>query len=278
MTPVPFAEFDRLYREALDGVWAFWSPEMQRQMAAHHHGWGVERFDFGAYLRASSTRFHRAYRALALEEGRSVCDVGGFWGAFPLVLRALGYRAVMTESLRYYSGSFLRLFDHLARAGVEVVDLDPFEPGSPLPERYDAVTVMAVLEHYPHSLRAFMENVVAGVGPGGRVFVEVPNVAFWPKRMAMLRGRSPLTPVGDVYRSSVPFIGHHHEFTRAELREVAELSGLAVREEYSFNYSPRGGLLRRLLRPVQELAFAALPDSRECLAVLCTPRADGGAA
>ena len=98
MTPVPFREFDRVYREALAGVWKHWSPDMQREIAAHHHGWSPGRFDFRVYLEASSVRFHRAYRALAPAEGASVCDVGGFWGVFPLVLRALGHRAVMTEA------------------------------------------------------------------------------------------------------------------------------------------------------------------------------------
>jgi len=274
VTAVSAREFGRVYREALKGVWAHWSPGMQREMAAHCHGWALGRFDFRNYLEASATRFYRAYRALAGGGVETVCDVGGFWGVFPLALRELGYRVSMTETLRYYSDSFRGLFDHLARRGVEIVDYDPFEPGTPLPGAFDAVTVMAVLEHYPHSLRPFMENVVAGVRPGGRLFLEVPNIAFWPKRVAFLRGRSPITPVGDVYRSAVPFIGHHHEFTMAELRELAELAGLEVLEESYFNYSPRGGPLKQLLRrPVESLAFALVPDSRECLAVLCTPRA-----
>ncbi|HEX7241529.1 MAG TPA: methyltransferase domain-containing protein, partial [Longimicrobiaceae bacterium] len=214
MTAVGLAEFERAYREALAGVWPHWSPGMQAEMARHCHGWSPERFDFRAYLDASAARFHRAYRALAEDASvRSVCDVGGFWGVFPLTLKRLGYEVAMTESLRYYSEAFRGLFDHVAAQGVEIVDYDPFEEGSPLAGSWDAVTVMAVLEHYPHSLRPFMENVVAGVRPGGMVFVEVPNIAFWPKRVSFLRGHSPHTPIGDVYRSAVPFIGHHHEFT-----------------------------------------------------------------
>lgn len=260
------AEWNRAYREALHGVWAHWSPALQEQVAAHHRGWAPGRFDFHRYLAASSTRFYQAWRAVGGVE--RLCDVGGFWGVFPLTLRLLGARPAMTEASGFYGTAFAPLFDHLRARGVEVIDCDPFHPGRSLPRRFDAVTALAVIEHYPHSLRPFMENVVAGIRPGGALYLEVPNIAYWPRRMELLRGRSPLPPVADVFQSEVPFIGHHREYTRGELREVARLAGLRVERELAFNYSPRGGA-RRWLRPVRAAAFALFPATRECLAVVC---------
>ncbi|HYW06665.1 MAG TPA: methyltransferase domain-containing protein [Longimicrobium sp.] len=264
-------EWSAAYREATERVWRHWTPAMQGEIARHCAGWGAGRFDFRVYLDASSERFRRAYLGVVARPGvRTVCDVGGFWGVFPLTLALLGYRATMTEALGYYSSGFDGLFAALGDAGVEVMDFDPFTSPDPLPRRFDAVTALAVLEHYPHSPSVFLRTVAGGVREGGSIFLEVPNVAFWPKRLALLRGRSPLPPLADVFASAIPFTGHHREYTAAELREVAELAGLEVVSAEQFNYSPPpGGVRGRVRRPLDSLIYALFPNTRECLAVVC---------
>jgi SAM-dependent methyltransferase len=264
-------EWGEAYREAVERVWRHWTPGMQAEIARHCVGWGPGRFDFRVYLDASEERFRRAYQAVA--GARAVCDVGGFWGVFPLALAMLGHQAAMTEALGYYSSAWDGLFAALGDAGVEVIDYDPFTAAEPLPRRWDAVTAMAVLEHYPHSPAPFLAALAGGVRPGGVVYLEVPNIAFWPKRLAMLRGRSPLPPVADVFASATPFTGHHREYTAAELAEVARLAGLEVVSADHYNYSPPpGGVRGTLRRPVDALVYALFPTTRECLAVTCRPR------
>jgi len=131
--------------------------------------------------------------------------------------------------------------------------------------------VMAVLEHYPHSLKTFMRNVIAMMRPGGEVYFEAPNIAFWPKRVGLLRGSTPLTPLREIFHSAVPFIGHHHEFTMRELHELTELAGLSVTAQEQFNYTPgfEPSLSGFVRHPIRSTAFALLPDSREILGVLC---------
>lgn len=271
MRPLPFGEFAAVYREVTREVWARWTPDMQERIARHCRDWGPGRFDFRVYLEASVRRYHAAYRAFAAEPVKTVCDVGGFWGVFPATLARLGYQVTLTESLRYYGGSFDALFAHLAASGVRVVDYDPFGREPP-PLVADLVTVMAVLEHYPHSLRRLMDNVKGLCAPGGRIYLEVPNIAYWPKRVGLLRGRSPLPPLESIYESAVPYLGHHHEFTRGELRRLAKLAGLTVLRETSFTYSVAGGPLRRALRrPLESLVQALVPGSREVLGALCAP-------
>lgn len=271
--PLSFEEFDRVYQESVELVFEHWTSEMQAEMAVHCHAWGPDLFDFKNYLTVSSNRFYRAYRAFASRGHKQrVCDVGGFWGVFPITLKELGFDVAMTESLQYYGDSFGRLFKYIAERGVPIFDYDPFEPGARLlAPRFDVVTVMAVLEHYPHSLKVFMENINALMANDGRIYIEVPNIAYWPKRVGLLRGQTPLALVGDIYRSGVPFIGHHHEFTIAELRELARLSGLSVLTEDFYNYTPGAvpGFKMLVRSPLQFLAFSFLKDSRECLAVLC---------
>lgn len=272
MALISFQEFEGLYKETVRTVFEHWTPEMQRLMAQHCYSWSPELFDFKGYLEASSVRFYRAYCRIA-ERGRqlSICDVGGFWGVLPLTLKEFGYRIAMTESLKYYNDSFRPLFDFISARGVEIFDYDPFEADATLDEQFDFVTLMAVLEHYPHSHKTLMKNVSSIMKPAGRLYIEVPNIAYWPKRVGLMMGRTPLAELADVYRSDVPFIGHHHEFTMAELRELARLSGMRVLMEDFYNYSPGShpGVKMLIRRPLQFMAFSFLKESRECLAILC---------
>jgi 2-polyprenyl-3-methyl-5-hydroxy-6-metoxy-1,4-benzoquinol methylase len=272
--PVPRKEFERLYRQATKEVLGYWTAEMQSEIAMHNNGWAPGAYDFRVYLEASLVRYYHAY--LAMCKGGcapKVCDIGGFWGVFPIALRSLGFDVTMTESLQYYSGSFNRLFDYVRSTGVVIEDYDPFHPDARLAAKFDFITVMAVLEHYPHSLKDFMANAKSLLSPQGKLYIEVPNIAFWPKRIGLLRGNSPLAPIGNIYRSKVPFIGHHHEFTMTELRQLVSMSGLKLLSTGAYNYSPDIRIYwKTILRyPLQTLAFLFLEDSRECLTTVTTP-------
>jgi 2-polyprenyl-3-methyl-5-hydroxy-6-metoxy-1,4-benzoquinol methylase len=267
-----FKEFDNIYQNTVHEIFRFWTPQMQDEIASHCHGWKSGLFDFERYLKASSIRYYYAYKALATPGGTgSICDLGGFFGVFPVTMKALGYDVTMTESLKYYSDSFEGLFSFIRERGVQVVDYDPFHEYPLTPGVFDAITVMAVLEHYPHSLQTFIRNIASMVKPAGKLYIEVPNIAFWPRRMSFLFGHTPLSSIGDIFRSKVPYIGHHHEFTISELRTLADLGGLSIMSENYYNYSPGTGPCMKMLlrRPLQFFAFLSIKSSRECLAVLC---------
>ena len=272
MTPLTFQQFDTIYQDSVRKVFEHWTPQMQTELAAHCHSWGPGLFDFRNYLKVSAVRFYKAYESIAVDEDcERICDVGGFWGVFPLILKRIGYDVAMTESLKYYGESFTGLFRCIEDSGVQIFDYDPFLPGVLLDDSFDVIAVMAVLEHYPHSLRHFMQNIRSLMRPDGKLYIEVPNVAYWPKRFGMLRGQTPYAQLREIFLSDVPFIGHHHEFTIDELRDLAKLSGLAILSEDFYNYTP-GSLrnLKMLLRsPFQFMAFTFARETRECMAILC---------
>ena len=267
--PVTFERFRGLYDKRLKQVYAYWSPRMQDEIGSHCAGWRTGRFDFGVYLSRSVIRFHRAYRALAVSGCRTVCDVGGMWGLLPLVLRDLGYDVCMTEVRSYYSSSFDPLFSFIEKEGVEIRDYDPFGDEARLDRTFDGVLAMAILEHFPHSLKGFMSNVKRLMPTDGMLYLEVPNIAFWPKRFALLRGASPLTPIEEIYESEVPFIGHHHEFTMGELRILARYAGLEIVAEDYYNYSADATIAATLRDPLRTIVPALVKTARECLAVVC---------
>lgn len=272
MTQLPFQKFDAIYQDSVKLVFEYWTEQMQIELASHCHAWGPGLTDFRDYLQVSSIRFYKAYLAIAKgADTQRICDVGGFWGVFPLTMKKLGYDVSMTESLQYYGDSFSGLFKCIRDHGVTIFDYDPFEPADAMTERFDVITMMAVIEHYPHSLRTFMGNIRSLMKPEGRLYLEVPNIAYWPKRVALLLGRTPLAQLADIFQSEVPFIGHHHEFTIAELRDLVRLSGLEIVYEDYYNYTIGAApkFRTRLRSPIMFLAFPLLKESRECLAVLC---------
>jgi len=280
---VPVGELDveafrSAYREAVAEVLPYLGEERLHAIGRHNPGWGAGRFDVRGYLEASETRYVHALETFARSgrglAGTSVLDVGGFMGAFPLALRRLGVEVALAERYDYYGGAFDELRAHLEAQGIEVWDRDMTMAGqAPDGRRFGLVTCMAVLEHLASSPRALMENMRAALEPGGQLLVEVPNLAYWPKRLAVLAGGTVHPPLADVYAAQVPFTGHHREYTEADLRELLTLAGFELRELESFNYTPQDprGPLGRLL----DWPRRSLPGAREVLLARAALPGDG---
>ena len=245
VSAIDLSAFGPVYREAVRDIAPFLTPERLEVIARHNPGWRPERFDAVAYLETSEARSTAALGVFQRNGGRAageelrVLDVGGFMGTLPLALVRLGARVTLSEHYGYYDGAFDELRDYLVEQGVEVWDLDLSEPlGSQPDDRFDLVLAMAILEHLPSSPRPLLLNARGLLAETGRLVVDVPNIAYWPKRVGLLRGISPLPLMADVYQAEPPFTGHHHEYTVAELTQVLTWSGLAVEEVVTLNYTP----------------------------------------
>ncbi|MBN8539924.1 MAG: methyltransferase domain-containing protein [Deltaproteobacteria bacterium] len=267
-------DFYSAYHESVTDVTRFWTTAMQTEIARHNAGWQIGRIDFVEYLRKSDLRYWVAFNMLQKSGPfRSICDVGGFWGAYPLTLRRLGLEVSMTEALNYYSESFNPLFNYLIKEGVAVIDTDPFEDDTErIAGKFDVVSAMAVLEHYPHSQRKFLDFMRSMVEPDGRLYIEVPNIAYWPRRIALLCGKSPLANIGDVFLSEKPFTGHHREYTPADLQMLASIGQFDVVDRIQFNYSFRGPWIKRFISDPMLTLMSQIPAMRECTAVLLKPQ------
>lgn len=273
-TRLSFKEFDNEYQQVVNDVYNLWNDDLQNEISIHCQGWAAGAFDFRKYLITSSLRYYYAYCTIQ-KQGASICDVGGFWGVFPVTLSRLGFDVTMTEALQYYGNGFDPIFDYIRNNHVEIIDYNPFEDYPHFAKKFDLVTVMAILEHYPHSPSRFMDNVKTLVNDHGKLYLEVPNIAYLPKRFLFLFfGQSPLTPIEQIYASKPPFIGHHHEYTIDELRTLANLCGLQVVEEHYYN-SWRGDFrsFRNILRrPHEWIIFSLWKKARNCLSVVCERR------
>lgn len=268
--------FGAAYQEAVTDVLPFLGAEATETIAKHNQalvGWSPE-----SYLRLSELRYARALRAYASSSGTSpsesrVLDTGAYTGAFALSLARLGLDVTVTEAFSLYGGAFDGIRRLLEREGVTVVDLDVTAPDAQVGSRFDLVANMAMVEHLAHTPRPLMENLKRHLRPTGRLVLDTPNVAAWPKRVEALLGRSTLPPLETVYRSAEPFTGHHREYTPDDVRRLLELAGLRLHGIETFNYTPLtiGGWRqiaydwpRRRLASCREviLACASLPTPR----------------
>jgi 2-polyprenyl-3-methyl-5-hydroxy-6-metoxy-1,4-benzoquinol methylase len=261
--------FSLVYREAVEDVLPFLTRERLDVIGRHNPGWRPGRFDFPSYLKTSEVRYVAALAAFDRNGGQAadgrlrVLDVGGFMGALPLALARLGARVTLSEKYDYYDGAFDDLRAFLTEQGVEVWDADLSEPlDSPPDGGFHLIAAMAILEHLPSSPRALLVNARTLLAKNGRLLVDVPNIAYWPNRVGLLRGVSPLPPIADVYDSEPPYTGHHHEYTVDDLKHVLTWSGLTVDEVVTLNYTPwtDGGLLRRIVADWPRKRFAPLRE------------------
>ena len=238
--PIDVSAFRSVYRTAVADVMPYFDRERLEKVAAHNPGWHPDRHDVRGYLLASEDRYVHALGLLApaLPEHPRILDVGGFFAAFPLALARMGVAVTLSEKYAYYYGAFDDLRAMVEREGVEVWDEDLTEPLPAREERFDAVLAMAIIEHLHSTPEPLMRNMTDLLAPGGLLLLEVPNIAYWPKRVAALLGGSVHPPLRDVYDAAIPFTGHHREYTVAELRDLVAWSGLEVHGETAFNYTP----------------------------------------
>lgn len=101
-------------------------------------------------------------------------------------------------------------------------DLDRLETVDHLAgSHYDVVVLADVLEHL-RDPAAVLRAVHGWLGPGGRVLVSMPNVAYWRVRADLARGRWTTTRTGILDETHLRF------FTRATAEQLFTGAGLAV--------------------------------------------------
>jgi hypothetical protein len=239
---IELAQFRGEYRRAVRDVARFITAERQQEIARHNLGLHPSRTDLAAYLNASEERYVRAVQLFNthLPDGiaHRALDVGGFLGAYPLTLVRLGVPVTLAEVYAYYGGALDDLSDYLAAEGIEIWDVDFTEPlDRAVTRTFTMVTNMAMLEHLPGSPAQLMSNLRAMIDERGALVIETPNLAYWPKRWELLRGRSVHPPLDVVYGSASPFMGHHREYTVTELTDLLRWTGFRTRAVECFNYS-----------------------------------------
>jgi 2-polyprenyl-3-methyl-5-hydroxy-6-metoxy-1,4-benzoquinol methylase len=247
--------FNDAYQDAVADVMAFVTRERQEVIAHHNLGLHPDRTNLETYLLLSTRRYVHAIELLNRHSTVSfdelcMLDVGGFLGAFPLALVRLGIPVTLVEEYSYYGDALNELKEFLEEAEITIWAVDFTIPLASDPvEQFTFVTNMAMLEHLPSSPKTVLENLRRVTKSNGHLILEVPNLAYWPNRLRLLRGRSIHQAFNSYYATAPPFLGHHREYTQPELYDALRWSSFAIDEMLTFNYSLRlrdGALVQRL--------------------------------
>lgn len=235
--------------------------------ALEAHSPGLRGFDWSGYLRLSAIRMVRALRllrSLVPECGR-VVDFGSYFGNFALMTANAGYRTVAFDSYARYGACLKPACELMTARGIEVIDSpDDYSLPAAL-HGADAVLLMGVIEHIPHTPRLLLEGVHGLLKEGGLLILDTPNLSYLYRRQQLARGESIFPPIQAQYWTELPFEGHHREYTAAEVEWMLGAAGFEVKTRETFNYSLYG--LTELAGTDLEnyLAMQADPSLREIL-------------
>jgi len=154
---------------------------------------------------------------------------------------------------------------------VRVASLDLESPAEDGTARYDAIILLALIEHLVDPLRA-MARVRGWLRPGGFAFVDTPNIAKWTRRAKLLCGAFPATASRDeglvTYEGRPADLhdeGHLHYFTfRSLTRMLTQRCGFSRVERVPYASAPyvlgrRGSYALARLAPTafSEIALVA---------------------
>jgi len=192
---------------------------------------------------APADRYQACVSALpALFAGGDVLEIGAGSGRLALSLAAAGLRFESYTASDFSSSRLAGLRAQLRDPRFRVLELDLEQPPQALEGCFDAVILVALIEHLFDPLRALCA-VRRMLRPGGLAFLDTPNVAKYTRRLKLLAGRFPSTASRDeglvTYGGAAVDLhdeGHLHYFTfRSLKRLLLERCGFArvVRVPYA---------------------------------------------
>jgi SAM-dependent methyltransferase len=106
---------------------------------------------------------------------------------------------------------------------------------------YHLLVLAEVIEHVHTPPATVLRSLAATLRPGGFLIVQTPNAVALHKRMRMLVGRHPYTPLVDSRHDPM----HFRENTPGELRAAGREAGLELLFSSVANYFNPGGAIAR---------------------------------
>jgi SAM-dependent methyltransferase len=165
-------------------------------------------------------RYSQAWQFLLANPGLTVLELGCGEPALPLAFATACAHYTVIDIVEARLGSAVP--DNV-RAICANLDNDfPVDDAG-----YDVVVAMMVVEHLFNPFHSFAQ-IARVLKPGGRAYVNLPNIASLRCRIDLLLGRLPNTSSPDSFDRGEWDGNHLHYFTVASVKRLARHCGLAV--------------------------------------------------
>jgi SAM-dependent methyltransferase len=180
---------------------------------------------------------HRVPAALALlDPADRLLDVGCGDGTLLALAAASKFKHVYGVDVAQAviaraDATCARILGDTHRVSLQVADINDRLPFAH--EFFDAVSAIAVVEHVfdPYACMSEIRRVLK---PGGQLVLEVPNLAWLPRRLDVLFGHLPVTGDEEGWDG-----GHLHYFTFDTTRKLLTDGGFRVEQMASTGIFPR---------------------------------------
>jgi len=237
-------DFREIYLDTFSEIKKYITREALIGLSKHNYDWHPDRYNMAEYLKKSAAKSERTYCFIKKKypDKIKILDVGGFFGVFPVTLKKMGYEVAITEKYAYYEGHFKPIMDYIKANNIDIYDTDPVLSEVTLPQKYDLITCIAVIEHLANSPKVLFSNFNKNLSEKGGLIIEVPNINYGYKIIELLRGNNILPNIKAIYNSKTPFIGHHHEYTAKEMSWLLAKTGFDLKQLNTYNYSSTTGI------------------------------------
>lgn len=179
------------------------------------------------YLMLKRFEYHREDAVYDLSEGSNkYLDIG--CGEGNLVFRMLdktnfAYGMDIAGTRIQKAGNCIKKLKSKDKSRVKFIIGDADEK-LPFPENtFDCITMVASLEHFFDPYKALSETARI-LNKNGKLIVQVPNIAFIQRRLAILFGHLPVTSEDEKGWDG----GHLHYFTDSSLEKLLSDSGFLI--------------------------------------------------
>ncbi|HXK23823.1 MAG TPA: class I SAM-dependent methyltransferase [Myxococcota bacterium] len=177
--------------------------------------------------------------------GGDVLEIAAGSGRLAQSLLAAGLRCETYTATELSEARLAALRRTLSDPRARVARLDLEAPNEEGAARYDAIILLALIEHLVDPLRA-MVRVRQWLRPGGFAFVDTPNIAKWTRRAKLMCGVFPATASRDeglvTYDGQPADLhdeGHLHYFTfRSLTRMLTQRCGFSRVERVPYASEP----------------------------------------
>ncbi len=214
---------------------------------------------YKTYLKQSIIRVYHLVKSLHKfgVTGGKLLEVGSLLGNFAASLSKLGFDVTVIDRYAEMGDPFQVFVKDLRMKDIRVLETkndDEYKDIARL-EMFDIVIAMAVIEHIPHTPKGFLESLVNKIKPGGLLALDTPNLTRYWHRVNINNDLTVFQNLDKHFNTSIPYGGHHREFTGKELVWMMEEIGcsdvLLKRFDYNlFQFESISGIHKRSLEEI----------------------------